>query len=209
MMENQIAQIAQQVSHLSRPQGHLRGQPETNPEGQMNAITLWSGRELESPPMPMRGNCRETNNEDDVVKEVPIDTRSKRVHTERAQEVQAEHVSPPMKPYKPPMPYPQRLLKAKEEHKYEKFLEMLKKFYINIPFLETITNMPSCAKFLKDLLSNNGRLLENATVALTEECSAIIQNKLPPKLSNPGSFSIPYSVGDVTISRALCDLGAK
>ena len=33
MLENQIAQIAQQVSHLSRPQGHLPGQPETNPKG--------------------------------------------------------------------------------------------------------------------------------------------------------------------------------
>jgi len=40
MMENQISQIAQQVSHLSKPQGHLPGQPEANPKGQMNAITL-------------------------------------------------------------------------------------------------------------------------------------------------------------------------
>ena len=35
--------------------------------------------------------------------------------------------------------------------------------------------MPSYAKFLKDLLSNKGKLLENATVSLIEECSAIIQ----------------------------------
>ena len=83
-----------------------------------------------------------------------------------------------MKPYKSPVPYLQRLLKAKEEHKYGKFLEMLKKFYINIPFLEVIINIPSYAKFLKDLLFNKGKLLENATVALTKKCSAIIQNKL-------------------------------
>ena len=75
-------------------------------------------------------------------------------------------------------------MKAKEEHKYRKFLEILKRFHINIPFLEVITDMPSYAKFLKDLLSNRGKLLENATVALTEECSAITQNKLPPKLSD-------------------------
>jgi len=86
---------------------------------------------------------------------------------------------------------------------------MLKKFHINIPFLEAITNMLSYAKFLMDLLSNKGKLLENATVALTKECSAIIQNKMPPNLLDPGSFSIPYSVGDVTISRALYDLGAS
>ena len=99
--------------------------------------------------------------------------------------------------------------RSKEEHKYGKFLEMLKKFHINIPFLEAITNMPSYAKFLKDLLSNKGKLLKNTIVALTRECSVIIQNKLPPKLSDPGSFSIPCSVGDMTISKALCDLGAS
>ena len=38
-MDTQIAQIAQQVSHLSRPQGHLLGQPETNPRGHVNAIS--------------------------------------------------------------------------------------------------------------------------------------------------------------------------
>ena len=63
---------------------------------------------------------------------------------------------------------------------------MLKEFYINIPFLKAITAMLSYAKFLKDLLTNKGKLLENATVVLTEVCSAIIRNKLPPKLSDPG-----------------------
>ena len=46
-------------------------------------------------------------------------------------------------------------------------------------------------------------------MSLTEECSAIIQNKLAPELSDPGSFFIPYSDGGLTISRALCDLGAS
>jgi len=79
---------------------------------------------------------------------------------------------------------------------------MLKKFHINIPFLEAITDMPSYAKFLEDLLSNKGKLLENTTVALTEECSAIIQNKLPPKLSDSGSFSIPSVRHDATLELA-------
>jgi len=43
-------------------------------------------------------------------------------------------------------------------------------------------------------------------VSLTEECGAIIQNKLPPKLKDPGSFSIPCAIGDVLTNRALCDL---
>jgi len=43
-------------------------------------------------------------------------------------------------------------------------------------------------------------------VSLTEVCSAILQNKLPPELKDWGIFSIPCTVGDVSISRALCDL---
>jgi len=60
-------------------------------------------------------------------------------------------------------------VEAKDEHKCGKFLEILKKFYIDIAFLEAITDMPSYIKFLKDLLSNKGKLFENVTVSLTEE----------------------------------------
>ena len=44
---------------------------------------------------------------------------------------------------------------------------------------------------------------------MTEECSAIIQKKLPQKLKDPGSFQIPCIIGDITIEKALCDLGAS
>ena len=42
-----------------------------------------------------------------------------------------------------------------------------------------------------------------------EACSTIIQSHSPPKLQDPGSFSIPCCVADVRIERALCDLGAR
>ncbi|XP_020254057.1 uncharacterized protein LOC109831129 [Asparagus officinalis] len=46
-------------------------------------------------------------------------------------------------------------------------------------------------------------------MALTEECSAIIQNKLSPKLKDPGSFSITCVIGNASINRALCELGTS
>ncbi|XP_057745139.1 uncharacterized protein LOC130963005 [Arachis stenosperma] len=49
----------------------------------------------------------------------------------------------------------------------------------------------------------------NETVVLTEECSAIIQHKLPQKLKDPGSFQIPCIIGKITVEKALCDLGAS
>jgi hypothetical protein len=58
-------------------------------------------------------------------------------------------------------------------------------------------------------LSNKRKLDKDSTVALTEECSAIFQNKMPPKLKDPGSFSIPCVIGNFVIDKALCDLGAS
>jgi hypothetical protein len=68
--------------------------------------------------------------------------------------------------------------------------------------------MPSYAKFLKEILTNKKKIDEE-TVMLTAECSAILQNKMPPKLQDPGSFSIPCVIGPYIIDKALCDLGAS
>jgi hypothetical protein len=69
--------------------------------------------------------------------------------------------------------------------------------------------MPSYAKFLKEILTNKKRIEDDETVMLTAECSAILQNEMPPKLKDPGSFSIPCVIGKFVIDRALCDLGAN
>ena len=85
-------------------------------------------------------------------------------------------------------------------------MEVLKKFYINILFTEALSQIPYYVKFLKEILSNKRKLEEHETIALIEECSAVIQNKLPAKLKNLRSFSIPCLIGNVSINRALCDL---
>ena len=69
--------------------------------------------------------------------------------------------------------------------------------------------MPKYAKFLKDMLTNKKKLKELSTVVLTEECSAILQNELPKKMADPGSFTIPCLLSDVSVSNALADLGAS
>ena len=81
-------------------------------------------------------------------------------------------------------------------------------FYINIPFTESLPQMPSYAKFLKEILSNKRKLEEDETIALTEEC-VTIQNKLPTKLKDSDSFSIPYLIGNVSINHALGDLASS
>ncbi|XP_062103615.1 uncharacterized protein LOC133814703 [Humulus lupulus] len=62
---------------------------------------------------------------------------------------------------------------------------------------------------MKEILSKKRRLEDFETVALIQECSAIIQRKLPQKLQDPGSFTIPCTIGKFECKHALCDLGAS
>ncbi|GJY25094.1 hypothetical protein Tco_0399820, partial [Tanacetum coccineum] len=85
----------------------------------------------------------------------------------------------------PPIPFPRRLRKEKEEAQQKKFLENLKQLHINMPFIEALARMPKHAKFLK----------------------AVLLNKLPSKEKDPGSFTIPCDIGQLHINNALADLG--
>ena len=69
--------------------------------------------------------------------------------------------------------------------------------------------MPKYAKFLKELLSNKQKLEDVSTIEVGANCSSIIQNKLPPKLKDPGSFTIPCIVGDTLVDKALVNLSTS
>ena len=78
-----------------------------------------------------------------------------------------------------------------------------------MPFTEVITQMPLYAKFLKDILSKKRKIVEEGIVNLTETCSAVIKRGLPEKMKNPGSFTIPCTIGEFEFQKALCDSGAS
>ncbi|KAJ8769816.1 hypothetical protein K2173_008222 [Erythroxylum novogranatense] len=118
----------------------------------------------------------------------------------------ADPITHPVRPW---IPYPQRLKGTQLDKQFGRFLEIFKKLHINIPFVEAIAQMPSYATFFKEILSNKRRLEEYATVKLNEECSTILSRKLPPKLKDPGSFTIPCVIGDLHIDKVLMDLGAS
>ncbi|KAH9667508.1 hypothetical protein KPL70_021064 [Citrus sinensis] len=63
--------------------------------------------------------------------------------------------------------------------------------------------------FLKDILTKKRRLGEFETIALTQECSRMLQSKIPQKMKDPRSFTIPCSIGTKYSGKALCDLGAN
>ncbi|WP_220457763.1 hypothetical protein, partial [Vibrio marinisediminis] len=87
--------------------------------------------------------------------------------------------------------------------------DYLRTLEIKIPFAEALEQIPSYAKFMKEILSHKKDWRETEKVFLTEECSAVILKSLPEKLQDPGSFLIPCTLEGTCTKIALCDLGAS
>ena len=64
-------------------------------------------------------------------------------------------------------------------------------------------------RFMKDILAKKRKQEDYEIVALSEECSAILKNKLPPKLKDTGSFTISCFIRNSVFKKALCNLGAS
>ncbi|KAJ9168498.1 hypothetical protein P3X46_020013 [Hevea brasiliensis] len=180
MLENQIAQ---QASSSSKATGKLPSQLEVNPMEHCKAVTLRSGRTLVQ---------SEKEPTDETLEKFESQAEKKEGEAKKDQEEEAGKKKKLPEPYQTPLPFPQRFQKAKLDKQFGKFLEM-----------------PSYAKFLKEILSKKRKLDDYGTIALIEKCSAVLQNKLPPKLKDPGSFSIPCLIGNKKIDKALCDLRAS
>ncbi|GKE10007.1 hypothetical protein Tco_1413558 [Tanacetum coccineum] len=69
--------------------------------------------------------------------------------------------------------------------------------------------MPNYGKFLKELMGIKNKLEEIFAAFLNEVCSAIVPNKLPSKLGDPGIFLIPCTLENSITCDALADLGAS
>ncbi|GJS14462.1 hypothetical protein Tco_0408934 [Tanacetum coccineum] len=147
---------------------------------------------------------------DHVVIEPKEPVRSNKVLTnDQPQRTSEPVVQPSNETQIPPVPFPKRLRKEKEEAQQKKFLENLKQLHINFPFIEALAQMPKYAKFLKSLLTNKARLEEACKIIMNERCLLVLLNKLPSKEKDPRSFSIPCDIGQLHIDNALADLGAS
>ncbi|XP_021995710.1 uncharacterized protein LOC110892883 [Helianthus annuus] len=69
--------------------------------------------------------------------------------------------------------------------------------------------MPKYSKFMRDFLTDKRKIESIQQVTLSEECSTTLLNKLPQKKIDPGSFTIPFSIGGSPIRNAPTDLGVS
>ncbi|GJV45729.1 reverse transcriptase domain-containing protein [Tanacetum coccineum] len=125
-------------------------------------------------------------------------------------------VSAPMPNQKPSIPYPSR--RNDERHREnaneqkEKFYEIFKDMSFEISFMDALTlkAQSSCFNSESIISEIDEKLSEMAMEEpLNEHCSAVILNKLPRKLGDPGRFLIPCKFPGMDECLALADLGAS
>ncbi|GJU52237.1 reverse transcriptase domain-containing protein [Tanacetum coccineum] len=86
---------------------------------------------------------------------------------------------------------------------------MIRVIRTNMPLVDVLAGMPNYGKFLKELVSNKHKLEKISSAFLSDESSAIIQNKVPPKFGDPKSFFISSAFSKTFSCNALADLGAS
>ena len=104
-----------------------------------------------------------------------------------------------------PIPYPQEVMKTLDDERFNKFLELIKSLYLQVPPVDAI-KMPPYSKYMKDIVTNKRKIPNEAIIAMLAEYS--FSGKLPEKRGDPGIPTIPCCIKDTYVKYALCDLGA-
>ncbi|GJW27166.1 reverse transcriptase domain-containing protein [Tanacetum coccineum] len=145
--------------------------------------------------------------EESIFMEIPKPKAKKTVNVE-IQDLN----SPRPNSYPSKLPYPERM-KVRENDKpsaqHSQFLKMFKQFRLEIRLKDALIEMPKFNKWLSSLLRNKEKLEEIAITTVNAECSAIIMNKVPEKLEDPGKFLIPCALQELNRTSALADSGAN
>ncbi|XP_070057875.1 uncharacterized protein [Nicotiana tomentosiformis] len=193
--------------------GTLPDDTEKNPKETINVVTLRSRQVLKDPTpihkevAPEKESRKELKIEDD--KKTEKKKGKKGAEKRKKEETSRREESDDVSKHMPTLPFPQKLYREKLDKQFERFLDMLREVNVNLPFTEVLSQMPAYAKFLKEILTKKRKIEETSVVKLTEHCSAIFQNKLPQKCGDPGSCTIPCSLGTLNFDKSLCDSGAS
>ncbi|GJR55322.1 reverse transcriptase domain-containing protein [Tanacetum coccineum] len=194
--------------------GTLPGNTITNPKEDLKGITTRSGATIQGP--------KAINHDTEVTKDTmpPANNGSTEDVQPPVVQIQSRnpnpepHVAPVVTPVpKASIPFPSRRnderRKEKANDQIEKFYEIFRDLSFEISFTDALMLMPKFASTLKTLIGNKEKLSELARTPLNENCSAVILNKLPKKLGDPGRFLIPCEFTGITTCNALADLGAS
>ncbi|XP_070025483.1 uncharacterized protein [Nicotiana sylvestris] len=162
-------------------------------------------QEDETPNNVVQANDEVRIDIDDNVEETQEEVNPSRDHIVDIPEPEVQKAKAPLP--KPHPPYPQRLSKKNGENQFKKFIEMMKSLSINVPLVEVLEQMPGYAKFMKDLVTKK-RSMNCETIKMTHQVRAIMHS-MAPNLEDPGTFTIPCTIGSAEFAKILCDLGER
>ncbi|GKD72876.1 reverse transcriptase domain-containing protein, partial [Tanacetum coccineum] len=165
-------------------------QPPQSRNEHVNAVFTRSGKSYNPPVNP---NDKKNDSE------TPINFDSEDDEPTKTQNPKSVKETLLPKPYKPKILHPQRLRKEKMEAQYGKFLDMINNVRINVPLIDVLAGMPNYGKFLKELISNKHKIKQISAAFLSDESSAMIQNKVLPKFGDLRSFLIPSKLSPETL----------
>jgi len=205
-LEVQVGQLAKQ---LADQQGSpFSANTEANPKEQCKAIFTRSGKEVglgskEKVEAREKRKNEEEIQEEEVDEEIVVEEEKNKSEEKDKEKRQKEKV------VVKPLPYPQNPSRKEKERQLARFKDIFKQLEIKIPFSEALQQIPSYSKFMKEFLGKKKKYIEEETIEVQGNCSAIIQKNLPPKFKDPGSFTIPCTIGNQDMGKALVDLGAS
>ncbi|XP_050111761.1 uncharacterized protein LOC126590320 [Malus sylvestris] len=206
-METQLGQIVDTLSQ--REPGKFPSQSmilQRNQEQAKAIITLRSGKVINN------GVGNEVTNESDHVNAAATQEENEKPNDKPSNvtsSFEATNLHQAEKPYTSPIPFPGRLAKSKQDKSFKEIFDILSKVNVNLPLLDVIRNMPAYGKFFKELNNYKRNYGPNEKVMVSENVSVVLQRKLPPKLKDPGSFSINITIGDKLVEKTMLDLGAS
>ena len=206
MSEMRASQEAKEMSEMRASQGSGKLPSQTINLGEnASAITFRSGRQVEDPKSKAESTYSSSFHTQAETSQTPSHPI---VDPPRAKNAPAMTFKEPLV-FTIPAPFPSRLAKNSNDAEEKEILETFKKVQVNIPLIGAIKQVPRYAKFLKELCTNKRKLKRNEVVSVGETCLAIFQKKLPPKLQDPGSFTIPITISKTKFGKAMLDLGAS
>ncbi|GJR65692.1 hypothetical protein Tco_0011757 [Tanacetum coccineum] len=214
---------------LHESSGTLPGNTITNPKEDLKGITTRSGvayQRTTAIPSTLIFSSRKVKNRDtEITKDTMLPTNNGSTKDVQPPVIQVQSQNPTSEPFVDPVsapmpnqrtsiPFPSRRNNERRREKandqIEKFYEIFRDLSFKISFTDALTLRPEIMpRLLKTLIGNKEKLSEMARTPLNENYSAVILNKLPKKLGDPGRFLIPCEFFGINTCNALADLGAS
>ena len=175
--------------------GKFPSQPQPNPQGQFCVDDCSSSGNKVSQVKYVTTLCSGKLIEKDIPKSNTQDESSKIKSSDEVLEPKSNEIEMCLIP----APFPQRLISPQKVNQNFEILEVLKQVKVNIPLLDATKQIPSYAKFSKDLCTVKRKLNVHKKTFLIEQVNVIIQNNRPPKFKDLGCPTISCVIGNSKI----------